>query len=326
MDAHGGRHRVPVNVLSQDGSEVIFFRVDPMPGHPILNNLGQVASGFTPLPEGQRNAMNSLDFVRAPLFDRASGILLPPTEAGANNDLQDILEMYIEQLQAANGEIFVFGAKFPLPGQPLNPKPIDLEFDTHDGVHDIHMNQGNPKHSHDQDNGVFHDGGLILKFPNRFVGIFMKFQSQTWNVGPHGEALPGPAPDPNPVPIPGPDPGPTPTPPPTTTVAVYIERALVNPRGSDVGKEIVVLGNTTSDAVDLTGWSLVDHNNNAEALRGILIPAGESRSVVLSGDTAQLSNKGGTIRLVDPAGQIIHAVSYSKADAQNEGQFIRFNT
>ena len=36
------------------------------------------------------------------------------------------------------------GAKFPEPGQAPNPRPIDHEFNTVQGVHDIHMNQGNP--------------------------------------------------------------------------------------------------------------------------------------------------------------------------------------
>ncbi len=105
---------------------------------------------------------------------------------------------------------------------------------------------------------------------------------------------------------------------------VYIERALVNPAGEDPGKEIVVLGNTTTEPADLTGWSIVDKNNNAEALGGIHLPAGGSVQVLLSG-TAQLSNKGGTIRLVNPAGELIHAVSYGKEDAV-EGRYVRFIT
>ena len=106
---------------------------------------------------------------------------------------------------------------------------------------------------------------------------------------------------------------------------MYIERALVNPVGDDPGKEVVVLGNTTLTAVNLTGWSIVDKNNMVEVLGGVLLSAGGSVSVVLSGGGAQLSNKGGTIRLMNPAGVLIHAVSYSQGDAV-EGRFIRFNT
>jgi hypothetical protein len=106
---------------------------------------------------------------------------------------------------------------------------------------------------------------------------------------------------------------------------VYIERALVNPAGDDTGKEMVVLGNTTTTNVDLAGWSIVDKNNNAEVLPRVVLPGGESRLIPLSGRLAQLSNKGGTIRLKNAAGQQIHAVSFSQADATAEGRFIRFN-
>jgi hypothetical protein len=107
--------------------------------------------------------------------------------------------------------------------------------------------------------------------------------------------------------------------------AVYVERALVNPVDEDLGKEVVVLGNTTITAVDLSGWSIMDKNNNAEVLSGVLLPAGGSVPIVLSGGGAQLSNKGGTIRLMNPAGVLIHAVSYAKGDAV-EGRFVRFST
>jgi hypothetical protein len=106
---------------------------------------------------------------------------------------------------------------------------------------------------------------------------------------------------------------------------IYIERALVNPFGDDPGKESVVIGNASSTEVDLTGWSIVDRNNNAQMLSGFL-PAGESRHIKLTGETAQLGNKGGTIRLKNAAGNQVHAVSYSKEDTAKEGRYVRFIT
>jgi hypothetical protein len=86
-----------------------------------------------------------------------------------------------------------------------------------------------------------------------------------------------------------------------------------------------VIGNTTVDGVNLAGWRIVDKNDAAESIAGVVLPAGGSTGIVLSGQGAQLSNKGGTIRLVNPSGVLIHAVSYSKADAV-EDRFVRFNT
>ena len=115
-------------------------------------------------------------------------------------------------------------------------------------------------------------------------------------------------------------------PPLVTHPPVYIERALVNLDGDEPGREVVVIGNTTVGVVDLTGWSIVDKNNKADVLSGVLLPAGESRRVLLTGNGAQLSNKGGTITLRNPAGEQVHAVSYSQEDAGQEDRYIRFNT
>ena len=306
VDAAGRPWRVPVNVLSADKSEVVFWVKDPLPDHPILQGLLQLATGFTPRPAG--TAMTALDFVRAPLFRREDGRHLPPTGDGARDDLQDYIEMYIDQIKEANGELFAFGAKFTTDHDP-HPLPIDQEFGTKAGVHDIHMNQGNP-HSHPKDffadNGVFQDGGLLFRFPDHTVGIFMKFQTQTFDTDDRGNPTTGDSP------------------PPVGAAAVYIERALVNPAGDDPGKEIVVLGNTTAASVDLTGWKIVDKNHKADVIRHVLLPAGGSQQVLLTGDGAQLGNQGGTITLVDSHGHVVHSVSYSGAQAKAEDQFIRF--
>jgi len=326
VDGHHQAWRVAVNVLSGDQSRVIFHRVDPLQSHPITAGLSQVADGFTRLPAGARSPATALDYFRAPLFDWPTGVAVPSTGPGASDDLQDVLTTYLRQLHDQNGELFTFGAKFPEPGQPPNPRPIDNELRTIQGVHDIHMNQGNPNPgAFAKDNGVFQDGGLILAFPSRHVGLFLRFQTEwlpTDNMT--GHRLPSAQP------IPAGGAGPGGVPPggggQVSDPPVYIERALVNPAGADPGKEVVVIGNATTASVDLTGWSIVDKNNNVEALGGVVLPPGESRTVALSGRGAQLGNNGGTIALKDAAGHQVHAVSYSQNDAGQEDRYIRFNT
>lgn len=340
VDGHGAAWRVPFNVQSGDGSDLIYHKADPLLSHPILDGLAQIATGFTALPVGQRRSNNSLDFLRAPLFDWASGRAIDHFRPGENNDLQDELASFFQQLQTQQGEIFAFGAMFADNGN-TPPRTIDQQFGTRQGVHDIHMNQGNPHPGRfSKDNGVHQDGGLLLRFPNRVVGLFGRFQSQllpTDNSTGHPLANakpvpPGaaplvistPVPPGTTPPIPAPPVGPAPRPV-TSFPTVYIERALINPSGDDLGKEIVVLGNTTTAAVDLSGWSIVDKNDVAEVLSGVILPPGESRLVALSGTRAQLSNKGGTIRLKNAAGDQMHAVTYSKSDADAEGRYLRFN-
>jgi uncharacterized protein YukJ len=322
LDGHGKPWRIPVNVRSGDVTKslVIFHRADPLLGHPILDALPLLATGLTDLHHKPRSATNALDYSRAPLFDWPTGIALPPTGPGADDDLQDVVSRQLQNLKVTGGELFAFGSHFHDPA----PKPgIDTEFGTKDGMHDIHMNQGNAPHEHDEDNGVFNDGGLILHFPDHFVGLFFRFKTQWLPTDPHGNRIPRVSKEILPGMTPGDADDADGSHP--AFPAVYIERALVNPVGEDPGKEVVVIGNTTLTTADLTGWSIVDKNNMVDVLGGVLLPPGGSVSVVLSGGGAQLSNKGGTIRLMNPEGILMHAVSYSQRDAV-EGRLIRFNT
>ncbi|MBN3926023.1 DUF2278 family protein [Nostoc sp. NMS4] len=326
IDRNNQAWRVPVNVLSGDQSLLIFHRVDPLQGHPILASLSDLEPGFIPLPSNSASVSRALDFFRSPLFDWPTGVEVLPSGPGENDDLQDSLITDLKSLKSQNGDIFVFGAKFPEQGQPFNPRPIDQEFGTKQGIHDIHMNQGNPPGRFERDNGIFQDGGLILKFSNRYVGLFLRFQTQWLPTDDRtGNRIPNKS---RPIPagsnIPS-DPDGNVTPSNVSNPNIYVERALVNPVGSDPGKEVVVIGNASSEDVDLTGWSIVDRNNLAETLSGVL-RSGESLRIVLSGNTAQLGNKGGTIRLKDASGNQVHAVSYSKEDGSTEGRYVRFIT
>ena len=320
VDNQGKPFRIPVNVRSGDKTKslVIFHRAEPLLSHPILESLAAIPSGLTDLNKKPRSASNALDYSRAPLFDWPTGIALPPSGPAENDDLQDVVSRQLNDLKASGGELFAWGSHFHDSAPTL---PIDKEFGTKDGMHDIHMNQGNAPGEHDEDNGVFNDGGLILQFPDHVTGLFFRFKTQFLPTDANGDRIPGvskeiPAAA---TPIEPPN---VPTP---TFPLVYVERALVNPAGDDPQKEVVVIGNTTVNAVDLTGWRIVDKNDASDALAGVLVQPGGSVLVVLSGAGAQLSNKGGTIRLLNPSGVLVHAVSYSKADAV-DSRYLRFNT
>src|SRR6478752_5459497 len=189
LDSTGQPWRVAVNVQSQDHSEVVFWIVDPLVGHPIIDSLSTRPSGFSPAAP---NATTSVDYLKAPLFDFSLGRVLPPGGSANADDLQDLLGLYLDQCKAAGGELFSFGMKF----DSNRHLPIDAEFGNTDGlhgVHDIHMNQGNVG-AHAGDNGTFHDGGLLLAFPDRLVGLFLAFQSQRVPTDAVGDASPAATP------------------------------------------------------------------------------------------------------------------------------------
>lgn len=47
-----------------------------------------------------------------------------------------------------------------------------------DGLHETHMNQGNPKGPHYKENGAFQDGAVIIQRSSGFAAIFTAFQTQ----------------------------------------------------------------------------------------------------------------------------------------------------
>ena len=311
LEDSGQPWRIAVNVQSDTGSDVAFWVVDPLTGHPLLSSLPAQASGFSTVV---RNADNALDYVKAPLFDWKHGRLLPPSGNASSDDLQDLLSLYLDQCKNAGGELYAFGAKFD---RNLH-KPIDTEFGNTDGlhgIHDIHLNQGNVG-PHAGDNGMFHDGGLILAFPDRFLGLFLGFQTQRIPTDAAGNAAPGSAPI-----------GEILTggvvPPPPVSSAVYLERALINPTGADPGSEIVVLGSLATTAQTVTNWRLVDKNGRITTIDATLGP-GESVLIALDGSGVQLGNQGGNLILQDDHNAQVDVVTYTAQDASLENRYVRF--
>jgi uncharacterized protein YukJ len=310
LDTSGQPWRIAVNVQSDTGSDVAFWIVDPLAGHPLLTSLPATVPGFSMLAH---NADHALDYVKAPLFTWADGRLLPPSGSASSDDLQDLLSLYLDQCKAAGGEIYAFGAKFD---RNLH-KPIDAEFGNTDGlhgIHDIHMNQGNVG-QHAGDNGVFHDGGLILKFPDRYLGLFLGFQTQRIPTDAAGNAAPGATPISQLL-------AGTP-PPPVTASTIYIERALINPSGPDAGREVVVLANLATSAQTLSNWRLVDKNARVTSINAT-IGAGQSILLTLDGTGVQLGNQGGNLVLQDSHNAQVDVITYTAQDASVENRYFRF--
>lgn len=319
VEAAGEVWRCPVNVKSADNSEVWFKIRDAFRDHPILNELPNIPEGLLELQ--QRKPGRTLDFIREPLFDRKTMRHLPKNQPGDSNDVQDHLELYVKQAQSEPGAIvYVFGSFW------RNEQfPPDKVLNTRQGVHDVHMNQGNDN-GHKGDDGVYQDGGVIFYYPqtDRYVGAFLAFNSQVWFTdNQHGHRLPNYAEGPL---AEGQQPGPQPQPQPQPQEGegvVRIIAALVNPDGDDVGKETVTLFNATTSQVSLDGWTLIDRQNKVENLSGKKISGNEAVTLRLNGQGIQLSNKGGGIRLCDRSGKLVDAVTYTQEQAAS-GRIVVF--
>lgn len=102
---------------------------------------------------------------------------------------------------------------------------------------------------------------------------------------------------------------------------VRILSAMVNPLGSDTGKEVVSLLNMSSDQdINLVGWQL-KVKRQTQVLFGT-VPRGEALPIRLN-KRIKLSNKGGTLLLLNPKGEPVHEVQYRASDVK-EGVEVTF--
>jgi uncharacterized protein YukJ len=302
IDADGTSYRIAVNVLSQESpSELLYLVADDL-RHPVTDAVAGLAVGWHDLPSRPGGA--ALDFIRGNLFDRSVMRPLPPNVTGPDNDLADFLDRYVNRAIAdPDALVYAFGERW---GPESNVRDKIFGFRPGNGVHDIHMNQGNSARFRGDD-GTWQDGGLLLRLGGRWVGIFLAFQSQAW----HTDDTTGHA-------IAGPDPEPT-----RETGAIRILAAMVNPNGGAPERETVLLLNASPRAVDLTGWRLADRMKHAFTLPSGPLAAGQVLSVALQ-NGVQLSNKGGSITLLDAAGLKVAGVSYTADQAREEGWTVTF--
>ena len=106
--------------------------------------------------------------------------------------------------------------------------------------------------------------------------------------------------------------------------ALRIVAALINPEGHDPGAETVTLLNTAPAATSLKGLRLADRNGRQTPLPEVDLEAGATLRVALGELGAQLSNRGGDVLLQAASGEVLHSVSYSKAQAKRQGYSVIF--
>lgn len=307
LRAAGTDYRAAVNVRSQQSPpELLFLAVDDFQ-HPVLESLRALPDGFTELESRPGGA--ALDYIRGNLFQRQDMRAVPTAEPGPENDLGDFLDHFVSRaLGDADARAYVFGQAW---GPEANADKI-FHFSPGNGVHDVHMNQGNDKRFAGDD-GVHQDGGLLLRFGDTWVAFFLAFQSQAWHTDDiTGHRLPE-IPEPGPAPSPGPG---------EPDHLARIVAALANPVGPAPEPETVTILNASPAEIDLTDWAIVDRATNRLTLQGRLLP-GAALRVPLSAPVA-LGNRGGTITLLDSAGLKVDGVAYTAEQAAREGWTIVF--
>lgn len=170
--------RIAVNVKSaapHAPSNLLFATTTRIPDT-YAAELQALEPGYTRLqskPDGL-----ALDYVRSGWIKPATMRAVPPHAPGADNDLKDKLEAAVAAAIRQEGSVvYAFGSRW---GPEKGKKDRYFRFLPDNGIHDIHMNQGNGA-GYRKDNGVFQDGGLIFEYPSGKRQAFLfAFQSQTF--------------------------------------------------------------------------------------------------------------------------------------------------
>jgi uncharacterized protein YukJ len=187
VEATGGPFTVAVNIESTDGSEVLYAIKQPFTP-PDGAALAALPSGMTPLAS-QPNGL-ALDYVREriggqPMITLASLTLLP--ESAANERLAKalsdaVIALISQAIADGNATLYAFGSAYADGGRV-------------DGIHDIHMNQGNPvSGGYAGDNGIWQDGAMFLQTPGvssnsaeTWAAVFLAFQTESWDTDGNGD-------------------------------------------------------------------------------------------------------------------------------------------
>lgn len=315
-------YRLAINVRSAQAPVDLLYLLDDNFQHPITNGLDKLDFGFHQLPN--KPGALALDYIRGNLFDITKLKPLPFNLPGRDNDLNELIDLYIQRaLSSSDAVLYAFGESWG----PEDKDDKIFHFQPGRGVHNIHMNQGSSG-KFQKDNGVWQDGGLIIHFPsrNQWVAAFFAFQSQSFHTDDiHGNPLPGVpgqpvlvAPGVPEVPSVQPEKAPLPD------GKIRIVAALVNPRGEDPGRESVTLINPSPEKVDLTGWALADSQKRKHPLKEISLEPGAVVTVPLTGEDIQLGNNGGIITLLNKEGVKIDGVSYTQENAKKQGWTVVF--
>jgi uncharacterized protein YukJ len=185
MNAPKGPFTVAVNIQSVDGSEVL-YAIEENFTPPDLAGLTALPMGMTAL-KSQPGGL-ALDFVRSQVNGKAmitkqKMTLLPKasTTKGLRAEEAAVQEAKVAALKNAvvtllnmtiadkDGVIYAFGSAYSDSGKV-------------DGIHDIHMNQGNPVNNHGGDNGIWQDGALMIHLPatKTWTAVFIAFQTESW--------------------------------------------------------------------------------------------------------------------------------------------------
>lgn len=205
-----GQNAKPFNIVvnaastqsGEDGNNNVYFYADLHFTDPVTDKLkaldkGLYTQGFPRLDYYQDHSLLDLRRMRSVPYE---------DENGNRADVNDIINeaLTIDESQPSESLPFDNGREIHNRDfwTPTDPDVIVYGFGflflpKQDGLHETHMNQGNPANGgHARENGAFQDGAVMVQRGDDFVALFTAFQTQELPTN----ALGQPEPDAKPLP------------------------------------------------------------------------------------------------------------------------------
>ncbi|BAN26865.1 YukJ family protein [Caballeronia insecticola] len=205
-DASGREFRIVTNVKSDSSltgpaGYLVLYALNQDFTHPLTADLGKLAPGVS------TSNFPRLDYVHEDgLVDLSSMRPIPLDIASEHNDINALLNGMLQLDMSGDGVPYVYSTpaysdhrRGWKPAKDVTVYGFGFLFEpAHDGLHETHMNQGNPKpeqgskvRDHSNENGVAQDGAVIVEVDGRFQALFVAFQTQLVPTDDRGWPIPG---------------------------------------------------------------------------------------------------------------------------------------
>ena len=181
----GDQYDVAVNIASDDpnvDNVRVLYAVKDDITPPSAGALLSLSESIQDLPPG---SSLRLDYVADGLVSReemAPLALYDPLDPSGLSGA--IMQTVGRAVGSADATVYVFGHRYTR----RRPSNATWGFSPDDGVHNIHMNQGNAPGSHGGENGRHEDGALLIHFAaaDTWSAVYVAFQTQSWDNNDHG--------------------------------------------------------------------------------------------------------------------------------------------
>ncbi len=184
---------IAVNIASEDPNTDdvrVLYAIKKNITPPQKDVLLKLTNGIFDLPTQE---VHGIDFVRdhlvakdemkpLPLFDRSQ-----PIENQGSEEIKQLVDQVVAD---PNAVVYAFGHRY----DQRSPRNAAWGFEPDDGIHNIHMNQGNYTGNHDNENGRGEDGALFIYFPDTDIwhAVYIAFQTQSFDNDANGYPLDDP--------------------------------------------------------------------------------------------------------------------------------------